>query len=67
MVQDAQDRTGVLPAGGAVHQQQGLQAFDLQARLLQQGLTGAALTRWYVAEYLRLNHLPIAGHEGLLA
>lgn len=30
-------------------------------------LTGAALTRWYVAEYLRLNHLPIAGHEGLLA
>lgn len=31
------------------------------------GLTGAALTRWYVAEYLRLNCMPVAGHEGLLA
>lgn len=36
-------------------------------RAQDKGLTGAALTRWYVAEYLRLNHLPIAGHEGLLA
>ena len=31
------------------------------------GLTGPALTRWYVAEYLRLNYMPVAGHEGLLA
>lgn len=31
------------------------------------GLTGPALTRWYVAEYLRLNHIPTAGHEALLA
>ncbi len=43
MVQDAQDRGRVLPALDAIDQQQGLQPLELQTRLLQQGLTRAAL------------------------
>ncbi len=43
MVQDAQDRGRVLPALDAIDQQQGLQPLELQARLLQERLTGAAL------------------------
>jgi hypothetical protein len=42
MVQDAQDRARVLPTLGAIYQQQRLQTRHLQARLMQQGLPGAA-------------------------